>query len=111
MAQSTNPLVGVWEGISLMRGTTEGQPPAAPEFLIVSADGYFSESELPDGRDKVNDLLWVQAADPLEAIEYLARKDGGVPNIYDLQAGDQFESLRPIGAGVAGDRGLSMPLV
>jgi Lipocalin-like domain len=57
MAQSTNPLVGVWERISLMRGTTEGQPPAAPEFLIVSADGYFSESELPDGRDKVNKPL------------------------------------------------------
>src|SRR4051794_19517097 len=57
MAQSTNPLVGVWERISLMRGTTEGQPPAAPEFLIVSADGYFSESELPEGREKVNKPL------------------------------------------------------
>ena len=57
MAQSANPLVGVWERVSLMRGTTEGQPPAAPEFLIVSADGYFSESELPVGRDKVNKPL------------------------------------------------------
>lgn len=57
MAQSTNPLVGVWERISLMRGTTQGQPPAAPEFLIISADGYFSESELPEGREKVNKPL------------------------------------------------------
>jgi hypothetical protein len=57
MSQSTNPLVGVWERISLMRGTTQGQPPAAPEFLIISADGYFSESELPEGREKVNKPL------------------------------------------------------
>ena len=57
MAQSTNPLVGTWERISLMRGTTQGQPPAAPEFLIISADGYFSESELPEGREKVNKPL------------------------------------------------------
>jgi uncharacterized membrane protein YgcG len=57
MAQSTNPLVGVWERISLMRGGVEGQPPAAPEFLIVSADGYYSESELPEGRDKVSKPL------------------------------------------------------
>ncbi len=57
MAQATNPLVGAWERISLMRGTTEGQPPAAPEFLIISADGYYCESELPDGRDKVSKPL------------------------------------------------------
>jgi len=57
MAQSTNPLVGAWERISLMRGTTEGQPPAAPEFLIVSADGYYCESELPEGRDKARKPL------------------------------------------------------
>lgn len=57
LAQNPNPLVGVWERISLMRGTTQGQPPAAPEFLIISADGYFSESELPEGRDKVNKPL------------------------------------------------------
>jgi len=57
MAQSTNPLVGSWERISLMRGTTQGQPPAAPEFLILSADGYFSESEIPEGREKVSKPL------------------------------------------------------
>ena len=57
VAQGTNPLVGVWERISLMRGGVEGQPPAAPEFLIVSADGYYSESELPEGRDKANKPL------------------------------------------------------
>ena len=57
IAQSTNPLVGVWERISLMRGGVEGQPPAAPEFLVVSADGYYSESELPEGRDKTNKPL------------------------------------------------------
>lgn len=57
MGQSTNPLVGVWERISLMRGTTQGQPPAAPEFLILTADGYFSESELPEGREKANKPL------------------------------------------------------
>ena len=57
MAQSNNPLVGVWERISLMRGGVEGQPPAAPEFLVVSADGYYSESELPEGREKVTKPL------------------------------------------------------
>jgi len=57
MAQGTNPLVGTWERISLLRGTTQGQPPAAPEFLIISADGYFSESEIPEGREKVSKPL------------------------------------------------------
>jgi hypothetical protein len=57
MAQATNPLVGAWERISLMRGTNEGQPPAAPEFLVISADGYYSESELPEGRDKARKPL------------------------------------------------------
>lgn len=57
MGQSTNPLVGTWERISLKRGNMEGQPPAAPEFLIISADGYFSESEIPEGREKVNKPL------------------------------------------------------
>jgi hypothetical protein len=56
-AQSTNPLVGVWERISLLRGTTQGQPPAAPEFLVITADGFFSESELPEGREKVSKQL------------------------------------------------------
>jgi hypothetical protein len=40
-----------------MRGGTEGQPPAAPEFLVLTADGFFMESELPEGRDKVNKPL------------------------------------------------------
>ncbi|MEP6714264.1 MAG: lipocalin-like domain-containing protein [Terriglobia bacterium] len=40
-----------------MRGTTEGQPPAAPEFLVITADGYYSESELPEGREKVSKPL------------------------------------------------------
>src|SRR3982751_3101641 len=57
MGQTTSPLVGAWERTSLMRGTTQGQPPAAPEFLIISADGYFSESELPEGREKVSKPL------------------------------------------------------
>ena len=67
MAQSTNPLVGVWERISLKRGTTEGQPPAAPEFLIISADGYFSESELPEGREKVSKPLGEMTKEELVA--------------------------------------------
>jgi hypothetical protein len=55
--QNPNPLVGVWERTSLMRGTTQGQPPAAPEFLIVTADGYFSQSEIPAERAKLSKPL------------------------------------------------------
>ena len=87
MAQGTNPLVGVWERISLMRGGVEGQPPAAPEFLIVSADGYYSESELPEGRDKANKSLNQMTKEELAArYERTAASRGTytiVGNVFD----------------------------
>lgn len=33
-----------------------------------------------------------------------------MPDISDLQAGHEFESFRPVGAGVAGNRGFGVPL-
>ena len=52
MAQTTNPLVGAWERISLARGGVESVPPPTPELLVVGPDGYYCEAVLPEGRDK-----------------------------------------------------------
>ena len=57
LAQKPNPLVGTWERFSLKRGETVAQPPEAPEFLIVSADGFFSQTAIPAGRPKLQKPL------------------------------------------------------
>ncbi len=41
-------------------------------------------------------------------VEHLARVDAGVPHVSDLKTRHQRERLRPIGARVAGDRGLGV---
>src|SRR5262245_33188381 len=55
LGQPANPLVGAWERFSLrMPDGTVGQPPLAAAFLIFSADGYYSQTGVPTGRNKVN---------------------------------------------------------
>ena len=53
-----------------------------------------------------DDLLRIQEADPQQAVQNLAGEFRGVPDVSDLEAGHQGEGLRPVGAGVAGDRGV-----
>ena len=57
-----------------------------------------------------NDLLMVQEADAKQAIEHLARKFAGVPDVADLEVWDERERFRPIGASVTGDARARVPL-
>jgi hypothetical protein len=51
-------LPGSWRRISLRDSVGRRvQPPAAPAFVIYSADGYFSQSSIPAGRPKI-EKLW-----------------------------------------------------
>jgi hypothetical protein len=51
-AQSIKPhaLVGTWERTSLAIDGKAAQPPAAPQFVILGEDGWFSQTQLPTGR-------------------------------------------------------------
>jgi hypothetical protein len=53
----TNPLIGTWERVSLLRNSLSVQPPDAPLYLKFGADGYWSMMEMPDDRPKVNKPL------------------------------------------------------
>src|SRR5579871_1813262 len=56
-----------------------------------------------------NDLLMVQEADAQQPIEHLAREFAGVPDVADLEAWDERERFRPIGASVGRDRRSRVP--
>jgi len=61
-----NPLVGAWERISDINAQgTQQQPPAPPAFLILSADGFFSQTAIPSGRPKVDKPLQELTKDEL----------------------------------------------
>ena len=53
-----------------------------------------------------DDLLMVDEADPEEAIEHLARKLAGVPDVGHLESGNESKSIGPVGARVATNRRL-----
>lgn len=54
-AQAPAGLVGSWERISLLDATgAKIQPPAPVAFLIISPDGYYSQTAIPAGRPKVD---------------------------------------------------------
>ena len=59
-------VVGAWTRILLKdsAGTTI-QPPEPPAFVIFSANGFFSQSEIPSGRPKVNKGLAAMTRDEL----------------------------------------------
>jgi hypothetical protein len=51
-------LVGAWTRLSLRDSTGQAlQPPEAPAFVIFSANGFFSQSNLPAGRPKTGKPL------------------------------------------------------
>ena len=57
-AQTPNSLVGAWERISLLDAEGKStQPPTPAAFLILTADGFFSQSAIPPGRSKINKPL------------------------------------------------------
>ena len=53
-------------------------------------------------------LLVMDEPDPQQAIEHFPREPRGVPHVGDLETGDEFEGVRPIGPRVAADRGFGM---
>src|SRR5690349_4073259 len=57
-AQGASALAGTWERFSVRDGDGKApnpQPPAA--FLIMTPDGFFSQTAIPTGRPKVNKPL------------------------------------------------------
>ena len=58
LAQAPTSLVGAWERVSLVDGQGKPtQPPAPAAFVIFSADGFFSQSGVPAGRQKTDKPL------------------------------------------------------
>jgi len=54
LAQNQNPLVGAWERVSAKNDEgVDVQPPVPAAFVIFSADGYFSQTVIPTGRNKL----------------------------------------------------------
>ena len=57
-AQNANSLAGAWERFSLKDSSgTAQQPPAGAAFLIMTADGFYSQMTIPAGRAKVDKPL------------------------------------------------------
>src|SRR3989442_14252783 len=58
LAQNQNPLVGAWERFSLKNDEgVDIQPPEQAAFVIFTADGYFSQTVIPTGRNKLKKPL------------------------------------------------------
>ncbi len=58
LAQNQNPLVGSWERLSVKNDEgVDVQPPEPAAFVIFSADGYFSQTVIPTGRNKLKKPL------------------------------------------------------
>ena len=58
LAQHQNPLVGAWERFSLKNDEgVDIQPPEPAAFVIFTADGYFSQTVIPTGRNKLKKPL------------------------------------------------------
>jgi len=71
----TNPLIGTWERVSLLRNSLSVQPPDAALYLKFGADGYWSMMEMPDDRPKVNKPL--EEMTKQELFERFDKVDGG----------------------------------
>jgi Lipocalin-like domain len=58
LAQPQNPLVGAWERLALKNAEgVDIQPPEPAAFVIFSADGYYSQTVIPTGRNKLKKPL------------------------------------------------------
>ena len=49
-----HPLIGTWVRFFLMRDSTVQQPPATPEWVFFSPDGYYLNMEIHEGRPKMD---------------------------------------------------------
>ena len=66
LAQHQNPLVGAWERFSLKNDEgVDMQPPEPVAFVIFTADGYFSQTVIPTGRNKLKKPLEDMTKDEL----------------------------------------------
>src|SRR5215471_12478727 len=58
LAQNQPLLVGAWERLSLKNAEgVDIQPPEPAAFVIFSADGYYSQTVIPTGRNKLKKPL------------------------------------------------------
>jgi len=58
LAQNQTPLVGAWERLALKNAEgVDIQPPEPAAFVIFSADGYYSQTVIPIGRNKLKKPL------------------------------------------------------
>ena len=61
-------VVGAWARVSLKDSVGKAiQPPEPPAFVIFSANGVFSQTEIPAGRPKLNKQLAAMTKDELVA--------------------------------------------
>ena len=61
-------VVGAWSRVSLKDSVGKAiQPPDPPAFAIFSANGFFSQSEIPAGRPKLNKELAAMTKEELLA--------------------------------------------
>src|SRR5215468_10838299 len=72
LAQNQTPLVGAWERLSLKNAEgVDIQPPEPAAFVIFSADGYYSQTVIPTGRNKLKkpleDMTKGRTAQPVPA--------------------------------------------
>ena len=66
LAQTQNPLVGTWERFLLKNDEgVDIQPPEPAAFVIFTADGYFSQTVIPTGRNKLKKPLEDMTKDEL----------------------------------------------
>ena len=66
LAQNQPPLVGAWERFSLKNDEgVDIQPPEPVAFVIFTADGYFSQTVIPTGRNKLKKPLEDMTKDEL----------------------------------------------
>jgi hypothetical protein len=66
LAQPQNPLVGAWERLALKNAEgIDSQPPESAACVIFSADGYFSQTVIPPGRNKLKKLFEDMTKDEL----------------------------------------------
>jgi hypothetical protein len=87
------------------RAMLPDEPLRLPRVQSVRDSG---ETHQADGTSGQRSAL--QKSNPKKSVEHFARENGRVPNVGDLNTRDEFESLRPVSARVAGDRRFGMAL-
>src|SRR5262252_6750578 len=92
LAQNRPPLVGAWERFSLKNDEgVDIQPPEPAAFVIFTVDGYFSQTVIPTGRNKLKKPLEDMTKEELLHRGPIGKKGApyaascrGVTNVWDI---------------------------